>query len=478
MKHFPDGLIAVVKRDCPTCTLIEPVLRQLAENGGALTLYTQDDPAFPSGAGTVVDDRELENSYFLGIDFVPTLIRIRDGKEAERARGWDRGEWEALSKMRGLGEGLPASRPGCGSKTQDPGMRARLAVRFGGAKFTARSISVESSVDDIELCYERGWTDGLPVVPPTRERVLEMLDGTTRKPQEVIGVIPPDRIECTVEKAAINAVMAGCKPEYFPVVLAAIEAALVPEFGLHGVICTTNAVAPVIMVNGPIARRIGMNARENVFGQGNRANATIGRALQLVVRNVGGGRPGEIDRACFGTPGKYSFCFAEDESDGAWESYAVEKGFSKQASTVTLFTGDGVAPIIDQSARTPEELIGSYAPCLRALYHPGQVVDVAAFLVVSPEHARIFHRAGWSKQKVKDELRPLLQVRARDLKRGFGVDDDVERLKRESPDASVPKFRSGTLNVIRAGGSAGLFSAMISGLGSITINPVTREIGT
>ena len=171
-----------------------------------------------------------------------------------------------------------------------------------------------------------------------------------------------------------------------------------------------------------------MNARENVFGQGYRANATIGRALQLVVRNVGGGRPGEIDRACFGTPGKYSFCFAEDESDGAWESYALEKGFPKQASTVTLFTGDGVAPIIDQSARTPEELIASYAPCLRALYHPGQVVDVAAFLVVSPEHARIFHRAGWSKQKVKDELRPLLQVRARDLKRGFGVDDDAERL--------------------------------------------------
>lgn len=357
-------------------------------------------------------------------------------------------------------------------------MRARLTVRFGGAIFAARSIPVAPSADDIELCYERGWTDGLPVVPPTRERVLEMLEGTTRKPQDVIGVIPPDRVECSVEKAAINAVMAGCKPEYFPVVLAAIEAALVPEFGLHGVICTTNAVAPVIMVNGPIARRIGMNARENVFGQGNRANATIGRALQLVVRNVGGGRPGEIDRACFGTPGKYSFCFAEDESGGAWESYALEKGYSKQASTVTLFTGDGVAPIIDQSARTPEELIGSYAPCLRALYHPGQVVDVAAFLVVSPEHARIFHQAGWSKQKVKDELRPLLQVRSRDLKRGFGVDDDAERLKRESPDACVPKFRSGTLNIIRAGGSAGLFSAMISGLGSITIGPVTREIGT
>ena len=476
MKSFPDGLIAVVKRDCPTCTLIEPVLRQLAAGSEPFTVYSQDDPVFPAGAGAVVDDSELESSYHLDIDIVPTLIRMREGKELARTYGWDRTDWESLSGVRALGTGLPDTRPGCGSKIRDPGMASRLAVRFGNVEFKARRIDVPALADEIEVCYARGWTDGLPVVPPTRERVLEMLGGTRRAPQEVVGVIPPDRIECTVEKAAINAVMAGCKPEYFPVVLAAIEAALVPEFGLHGVICTTNAVAPVVMVNGPIARKIGMNARINVFGQGNRANATIGRALQLVVRNVGGGRPGEIDRACFGTPGKYSFCFAEDEEDGVWESYAVEKGFSKGASTVTLFTGDGVAPVIDQSARTPEELIQSYAPCLRALYHPGQVADVAAFLVVSPEHARIFYLAGWSKQKVRDELNRMLQVPAKEIKRGFSTDKETERLKRENPDATVPKFRTGSLNIIRAGGSAGLFSAIISGLGSITINPVTKEI--
>ena len=475
MKRFPDGLIAVVKRDCPTCAAVEPALAQLAA-AGPFTVYSQDDPAFPAGVRGVVDDRSLEASFHLGVEIVPTLIRIRGGAETARAVGWNRAEWEALAALRGLAPGLPENRPGCGSRTEEPGMRHRLAARFGGVPIQSRKIEIPDEADAIELCYDRGWSDGLPLVPPTVERVLAMLEATTRAPDEVLGIMPPDRVECSVEKVAVNAVMAGCKPEYFPVVLAAVEAALVPEFGLHGVLCTTNAIAPVVMVNGPVAKRIGMNAKGNVFGQGNRANATIGRALQLVVRNVGGGRPGEMDRACFGTPGKYSFCFAEDEDDGVWESYAVEKGFAHGASTVTLFTGDGVAPIIDQVARTPHELVRSYAPCLRAIYHEGQVADVAAFLVIGPEHARVFYQAGWTKRRIKEELAPLLQVPVRSLKPGFGVDDDVARLKLERPDASVPKFKTGSLNIIRAGGSAGLFSAIISGLGSITINPVTKEV--
>ena len=144
----------------------------------------------------------------------------------------------------------------------------------------------------------------MPVVPPTPERVLRILDGTRRRPDEVVGLMPPNLISCTIEKIAVNAVMAGCKPEYMPVVLAVVEAALIPQFNLHGILATTNTVGPVVMVNGPVARQIGMNSGGNVFGQGNRAHAAIGRALQLLVRNVGGGVPGEIDRAVFGNPGK------------------------------------------------------------------------------------------------------------------------------------------------------------------------------
>ena len=476
MASDTDRLIAVVKKDCPTCNLVVPVLRQLAAAKPGFTIYTQDDPGFP-GDPPGLDDTSLEQSYRLGVQIVPALIRIDDGREAARTHGWDRKEWERVSGLGALGAGLPDSRPGCGSKSEEPGVAEKLAVRFGGVRFTSREVRVSGATDLSEACFERGWTDGLPVVPPTPERVLAMLRGTRRAPGEVIGAIPPDYAECTVEKAAINAVMAGCKPDYLPVVLTAIEAALAPDFGLHGVLCTTNFVGPVIMVNGPIARAIGMNAGVNALGQGNRANATIGRALQLVVRNVGGGRPGEIDRATLGNPGKYTFCFDEDEEDAEWESYAVERGFPRDASTVTVFVGDGAAPIVDEISRTPESLARSYAACLRAAHHPKKVIDVAAFLVVTPEHARVFHAAGWSKQRLRTELEALLQIPVSELVRGAGgIEAGILPADAPDPNGTIPKFRTGSLNIVRAGGRAGKFSAYISGLGSITINPITREV--
>ena len=155
-----------------------------------------------------------------------------------------------------------------------------------------------------------------------------MLSGTTRHPQDVVGLIPPNLVECSVEKIAINAVLAGCLPQYLPVVIASVEAALQDEFCMHGLLATTYFSGPLVIVNGPIAREIGMNAKGNVLGQGNRANSTIGRALQLLIRNVGGGKPKEVDRSAFGTPGKVGFCFAEDEAGSYWQSLAQERGLS------------------------------------------------------------------------------------------------------------------------------------------------------
>jgi hypothetical protein len=251
----------------------------------------------------------------------------------------------------------------------------------------------------------------------------------------------------------------------------------------------------VVVVNGPIAKSIGMNCKINALGQGNRANATIGRALQLLVRNFGGGRPGEVDRAVLGNPGKYTFCFAEDEDD-PWDSLAVERGFAKTASTVSLFCGDGVTPVMDEISRTPESLARSFAAVLRCVHHPKYVYSVSAVLVVTPEHAGVFHRAGWSKRKLKDELHRLLQVPVRELIRGYG--DTAPGFPPEvigkpggvipiypglpphlsseiSLDDTLPKFPNG-IDIVRAGGNAGKFSGIISGLGSITINSVTREI--
>jgi hypothetical protein len=438
-------LIAVVKRDCPTCNLIVPVLRELS-GAGPFTIYTQDDPDFLTGVPGVVIDEHLEHSYRLDVHVVPTLIRVSDGRETGRALGWQRGEWETLSGHAPLGAELPESRPGCASRTEEPGVGERLAVRYGTVSLRSRRIRVPATTDPIEACYDRGWSDGLPVVPPTPERVVAMLAGTTRAAEAIIGRIPPDYAECTVEKAAINAVMAGCKPEYLPVVLTAVEAALAPEFGLHGVLATTNAIGPVVMVNGPVARAIGMNARGNAFGQGNRANATIGRALQLIVRNVGGGRPGEIDRAVLGNPGKYTFCFAEDEEGSGWESFAVERGFAPGTSTVSVFPGDGATPIVDEISRTPESLVQSFASVLRAAYNPKKIGDLIVVVVVTMEHARLFQAAGWSKPQLKARLETLLES----------------------------KFRR--LDVVRAGGSAGKYSAYITGIAAITSEPVTREV--
>ena len=475
--HF----VVVAKRDCPTCDLVQPVLHEIAASGAGLTVYTQDDPAFPAGLDPV-DDRSLEQSWRLGIETVPTLIRFEDNAEAERTIGWDRGDWSRVTGLGPLGADLPDLpdfQPGCGSKSVDPGMPEILEVAFGEPPLAARAIDVHAPEDEHELCFSRGWSDGLPVVPPTPVRVLRMLGGTVRDPQEIAGVIPPNRVPCTIEKIAINAVMAGCKPEYMPVVLAAVEAALEPEFAMHGLLCTTWFSGPMVVVNGPIARRIGMNCGVNALGQGNRANASIGRALQLVIRNVGGGVPGGIDRATLGWPGKYTLCFAEDESDPDWQPLSVERGVAPGVSAVTLFGAGGLSPNMDEGSRTPESLARSLAMTLNSIGHPKLVESIDAFLVLSPEHWRIFKEGGWDKARIKRALMAATVRPGSELVRGAGgVDAGV---KPELVRDSMPKFREGGLNVVRAGGEAGLMSAIIGGWvasGPRGTTPVTREVGT
>jgi hypothetical protein len=476
MNPMHEGLIIIAKRECPTCLLVEPLLRELAAGTTPLAVYIQDDPAYAADVPGAVLDDTLEHSYRLNTEIVPTLIRMEGGREVGRTYGWHRDDWRRLTGQPDLGEGLPAVRPGCGSKTLDPGVAEELAVRFGNVHFGSRAVEIAGSEDLMEACFERGWTDGLPVVPPTRERVLRMLAGTTRAPDEVIGMVPPDLVECTVEKVAINAVMAGCKPEYLPIVLAAVEAALIDEFAMHGVLCTTMFAGPLVIVNGPMAKAVGMNSGVNALGQGNRANATIGRAVQLVIRNVGGGRPGELDRSTLGTPGKYTFCFAEAE-DSAWESLSVERGFSPGQSTVTLFAGEGVQGIVDQKSRTPESLARSFALCLRAVDHPKLAMAGDALLVVSPEHSRVFIDAGWSKARLREELEQLLQLPGDEMIAGVG--GIAEGLPAAMAGMTVPKFRPGGLLIVRAGGTAGLFSAVIAGWaasGPVGSTPVTKEI--
>ena len=456
---FDDGFYVVVKRDCPTCEMLAPVYSRLAALGAVF--ITQDDPSFPESVNGGLDDQTLERSYHLDVETVPTLLHYADGNEIARAEGWVRDEWVALSSVAELGAGLPAFRPGCGSLSVQPGMPETLAVRFGGVNLAARQITVPEVEDEVEICYDRGWSDGLPVVPPTPVRVYRMLQGTRRDPSEVLGSMPPDLNPCTVEKVAINAVMAGCKPEYLPVVIAAVEAALESAFCMHGLLCTTYFSSPVVIVNGPIAGRIGMNSGGNALGQGNRANASIGRALQLIVRNVGGGIPGGIDRATLGTPGKYSFCFAEDESDDDWQPLHVARGYAADDSVVTLYAGDGILPNFDQLSRTPESITASLALSLTAIGHPKKYQAHDALLVLSPEHFRIYAEAGWSRTQIMSAFDSALTRSMDEVLQGVG--GIAEGMPAAAAGKTLTKFRDGGFNIVRAGGQAGLMSAAIGG---------------
>jgi hypothetical protein len=235
-------------------------------------------------------------------------------------------------------------------------------------------------------------------------------------------------------------------------------------------------VSPVIVVNGPIRRAIGMNSGMNVFGQGNRANLTIGRALQLVVRNVGGGRPGEVDRATHGNPGKIAFCFAEDEEGSPWPPLSADFGAAPGTNTVVLFTGEGPRTIVDQLSREPESLSRSLAASLRTLHNAKIVMAFDCLLAIGPEHARVFRQAGWSKEKLVARLHELLQIPGTELVRGAG--GIREGVPEHLAGATLPKFRPGGLRLVHCGGTAGLFSMMIGGWvsGASGSEPVMKEI--
>ncbi len=467
---LPNGLVVVVKEECETCRMVAPLLARFDA-----TVFTQDDPAFPASVAAV-HDADLAVSWHHEIETVPTLLRVVDGVEVERTVGWSQAEWRRMTGIDDLGAELPAMRPGCGSMSVDPDLIAGLRARFGGSALRARRIELAELDDEIERLYDLGVTDGLPVVPPTEARVLRMLTGTTRAPDEVVAVVPPDLVEVTVEKVAINAVMAGCRPEHLPWVIAAVEAICTDEFNIHGVLATTMPVGPVIICNGPGTRAIGMNGGGNALGQGNRANLTIGRAVQLVVRNIGGGRPGEVDRATHGNPGKISFCFAELEESSPFTSLAVSRGFPADADTVTVFAGDGPRVAVDQLSRDPESLATSLAACLRTASHPKLVMGCDVLRVVGPEHARVFAEAGWDRERLLAELHSRLQLHGSDLIRGaHGM---AEGLPEWAKDATLGKFRPDGILLVHAGGGAGLFSAIIGGWvnGDVGSKPVTKEV--
>jgi len=324
-------------------------------------------------------------------------------------------------------------------------------------------------MDDLEIWFDKGVTDGLPVIPPTRERVARMLAGAARDPAELVGEVAPNYGRATVEKIAINAVMAGCRPEYLPVVLAAVEAACDPAFALHGMSTSTHFSAPLIVVNGPIRERIGVNCSFGVFGPGFRANATIGRALRLIMINLGGVKAGETSMSTFGHPGRYTYCIGEFEEASPWPALSMERGVPAGQSAVTLFAGEAPHGISYHASRTARELAGSLGWSMSALWNIKHFPLYShTMLLVGPEHARTFAEEGWSKEDLKRHLYETVRVPYRtllpDADNGEGTNLRFGQGPKPRPDDAISKFPSpAELHVAVAGGTAGRFSMAIPG---------------
>ena len=348
-------------------------------------------------------------------------------------------------------------------------------MTLGLDALTSQRTEVIGTLDDaIELCYRRGWTDGLPVIPPTEEKVLRSLAVVDRHPSDVIGVEPIRGRVITAEKVAINAVMAGCLPEYMPVIMSAVECMVQPEFNLHGSSASTGGSAPLLVINGPVRQRLGFASSHNIFGPGpdRRANATVGRAIRLILINVLENHPGVLDRSTLGHPGKYSYCIAEDEETSPWEPLHVERGFSSEASTVTVFASQGPLQVDMVGAGTPEQILTAVADSMVSLGRGhGEIL-----LVMGQEHGGIMKDARWSKAQVRE----FLYNRAGRTAAELAAAQKSEAPKPGSEDELVPVcIAPESVVLLAGGGSGGPWSALIprwgKGVGS---RSVIREIDT
>ncbi len=316
--------------------------------------------------------------------------------------------------------------------------------------------------EQIEFCFARGWTDGLPVLPASRPLVSDMLEAGTLRADTVIAEMPSRKVSLTAEKVAINAVMAGCKPEYMPVVTAAVKALATPEFGLHHVASALAGPTIVILVNGPIARTLGINATHNVFGPGHRANASIGRALRLVLLNCLRYRPGVSDRATMGTPGKYTCCIAENEEAHPFEPWHVEQGFAPEDSTVTLVAASSMIQIWNYG--THEQFLRAVGDALSFLGSIAILGRTPGALVLGGEHSELLRASGWSKRQIRDFVVSQTGRSVAALKRTGRLDGEIT-----AEDETTMHYAMDTpedLMLVCAGSPIGALSMVLPGFGS------------
>lgn len=457
------ALLLFVSEECPTSTL---TLRRLSGAGVRLVAVFEDPLEVAARAarragfdGLVLSEPapyDISRAY--GLVSLPTAVLIDGaGREVERVVGWDAEALEALLSVSVTHE-PPLRKPGCAAKnTYD-----REALRaLEGAAF-----------DELEEMFERGWTDGLPVIPPTAERVRTMLGG--HDPDQPLGEMAPAMASVTLERVAACAVLAGCRPEYFPVVVAAVQAVLEPSFNVGGQAVTTQPCGQVVVVNGSVREAIGLNGSLGALGPGWRANMTIGRALRLVISLTGGGFPGRLDRSTLGQPGKLGLCFAEEEELSPWEPLHVSRGYDARQSVVTVFGADAPLNISDHRSTGPEELTRVLGEAAGATWSPNWwPLGGVSLFAICPEHARSFAEWGWDKARVRSEMFDLVRRPARSLRWG----ETTPLVHTADGDQLIGKWSSPEdIVLVVAGGEAGRFSAVFGPCLGMDAQAISKEV--
>ena len=478
-------LLVFFETDCPTCRLAIPYInrlaRELGEASGILgisqdgeqptrELVQQAPIEFP-----VVLDNGLSITKLYDPVAVPTLFLIgHDGRITQTLGGFDKRVLnEIATAMAGRPltiaesfDGAPDTKFGCTSRHLEAISEEPLAAAANPyLKRAARAsrIELDDSVDPFEYCMRFG--DPLPVIPPTVDRVERMLAATPLPPEEVVALIPPNYAAATVEKIAANAVMAGCKPEMMRVLIPLVRAVCDERFNIHGVQATTHFAAPLVIVNGPIRGEMGFACASNVFSNVARANSTLGRALQLILTNLGGARPGEIDMSTLGNAGKFSYCIAENEEENPWEPLHVEMGFKPEQSTVSLFAGESPHGVSEHMAREGRQILRTISRALATVWSYRVCAGVEAMVVLCPEHVKTLHRDGFTKQAVREFLFENTGIPLRQFEDGAGEGTPLVKLYKQAVIDGEPCYLKFTepsaIKLVVAGGTAGKFSAVI-----------------
>lgn len=492
----PPTLLVFLETDCPTCRLALPYLRRLSDALGPardrVVAISQDAEA---ETRELIDTYEVSFPVLLDADLsvsraydppsVPALFLLGEGGRIERSSvGFEKAELNAVAEamLSQLGllvqivaepdDGVPELKPGCSSRHLEHGRDASgpsvepidLAPEKGAR---ASRLEIADGVDPYEYCMEVGFSPFLPVIPPTAGRVDAFLSEVPLPPDRVIGLVPPCYGQATVEKVAANAVMAGCRPEYMEVLIPMVRAMCDERFNLHGVQATTHSATPLTILSGPAAERLGFASGAGVFGNVSRANSTVGRALQLVVTNLGGARPGEIDMATLASPGRFSYCIAENHRDSPWGALHVDRGYDADMSAVTMFAAAGLAVVSEHTARTGPGVLRTIAATLATVWSWRSCGRAEAIVVLCPEHAATLAADGFSKEDARDFLFdntgvPLYAYEHEGTE-GTQLRDRYEEIVIDGQ----PHYRKFTdpsqILIVVAGGTAGKFSGVLGG---------------